>query len=122
MFWIGLALGCVTATEPSGYWVDRLTLEPLIVTGQIVAWWSEVEECAGVEGSIDDVTFLRVTAPLDGPQFPCFDGQWCNGAWIYRDSILISDLLVGNARTVKHEMLHQLLVRVRHTEEFSRRG
>ena len=118
----GLLVACGSATRPSDYWVDRLTIEPLEVTAQVVAWWGEAEECAGVEGDIEHVTFLKVTAPLDGPQFPCFDGLSCNGAWIPPDSILISTLLVDNARTVKHEMLHQLLGRLQHTEEFFRCG
>ncbi|MDX1394808.1 MAG: hypothetical protein R3195_10460 [Gemmatimonadota bacterium] len=85
-----------------------------------VLWWEQVEECVGAEGDIASVRFFRVTAPLDGPQFPCFDGQRCNGVWLPPDSVLLSAALVENERTVKHEMLHALLRTPSHSDVFFR--
>ena len=119
---IGAAVGaCDQPLRAGGDGLPPLKLELFEVSEQYVIWWAELEECAGTRRDIGTQQFFKVTAPLDGPQFPCFEpGRWCNGLWAPPDSILLSAELLNNVRTVKHEMLHGLLHSSVHTEAFPR--
>lgn len=65
--------------------------------------WEEVEECTGLEGDIDDVTFYRVPA-----SFKCRAGI-CRGLY-ERDtrSVYLAEQEMWNRELVAHEMAHAL--------------
>jgi hypothetical protein len=115
------AAGCETPTAPAG----AAALQAPMVFSQ---WWREVEQCSGLSGDIDRVSWYVV---------PCIDGEsgfkcdvtqegLCAGEWRAPHVISLGgpnrffpDGYVDDEWTVKHEMLHDLLGRADHPKEFT---
>jgi hypothetical protein len=74
-------------------------------------WLGETEECSGLTGTLDRISFYRVTAPLsdDGVDFPCGGGYRCSGLWRAPHDIYLAPAVLRVERLVKHEMLHDLI-------------
>lgn len=88
---------------------------------QYRAWWDDLQACAFVQGDLDRVRFFEVSSPvfIEGQQFPCGDGFFCNGIWERPHDISIAPAFLRTERLVKHEMLHDLLDEIAHPEEFA---
>jgi len=73
------------------------------------AQWDSVEACSGLEGDLARVQWHAV--PLD--IFSCGEGQNCFGAWRPPHNAYVTewakDDSLDHYRTVRHEMLHDLL-------------
>jgi hypothetical protein len=90
---------------------------------QYQAWWDATTACAGVQGNMGRVQWGVMEDDLDGaflcarmgPQVKKYDG-YCYGAWIEPHLILLSRTHTTNEVTVRHEMLHDLLREVEHTD------
>lgn len=114
------AVGCEAPTSP----VRGATLAPPAV---FAVWWREVEACSGVTGDLSRVDWYVV---------PCADGETgfrcdvtpdglCAGEWhsphmvrLAGPNSIFPDGYVDDEYTVKHEMLHDLLGRADHPDEF----
>ena len=118
---IGLAaLGCEVPTAPA----PGATLAPPAVFDQ---WWQEVEQCSGVTGAIDRVSWYVVPCAAGEAGFKCDvtpDGL-CAGEWRAPHEISLAgpnrffpEGYADDEWTVKHEMLHDLLGTPDHPEAF----
>jgi hypothetical protein len=65
-----------------------------------------VQTCSGLLGDFAEVRWFIVPQSL----FPCREGM-CSGVWVRPHSIYIAEAFLSGVRfrTVKHEMLHELL-------------
>lgn len=102
---------CEGSTEPG---FPRLELEPFSPLAQYETWWAETEECSGLEGGFDRISFYRVSAPLEdgGTRFPCGEGgesTRCSGMWQAPHDIYLAPAMLRIEHLVKHEMLHDLI-------------
>jgi len=115
------AAGCGAPTAPAG----AAALTAPTVFSQ---WWSEVEQCSGLRGDVDRVSWYVV---------PCVDGEsgfkcdvtqegLCAGEWRSPHTISLGgpnrfflDGYMDDEWTVKHEMLHDLLGRADHPVQFA---
>jgi len=96
--------------------------QPLdLSTGQLSAdyqaWWSKTEACAGIQGRFAEVQWFVVpgveTFPTDMGEKV---GLWTRGRSGVR--IVIAGLYVDNELVVSHEILHDLLGREGHPDEY----
>ena len=94
-----LALGC------------RDPLEPFTLTAQYRVWWAELEECSGLRGDFDAVSFyIRPRTEeftVDGANYW---GYWTPGS----NSITLAERWAMTEKLVKHEEMHALLQDVAH--------
>jgi hypothetical protein len=115
------ALACEAPTKPGG----AAALRPPAIFSE---WWQEVEQCSGTTGDIERVSWYVV---------PCLDGEsgfrcdvtpdgLCAGEWRAPHIIALAGPnrffpvgYIDDAWTVKHEMLHDLLGRADHPQEFT---
>ena len=77
-------------------------------------WWSMVESCSGIHGSLSDISWYQVpgaTVNLDGQDV---SGYWSRGS---NSIVLASDEVLGGA-IVRHEMLHALVRQPGHSREY----
>jgi len=77
-------------------------------------WWSLVESCSGIQGSLADITWYQVpgsTVTLDGKDV---SGYWSRAS---NSIVLASDEVLGGA-IVRHEMLHALVRQPGHSREY----
>ena len=98
----------------------RLVRDVVDPPPEYTQWWLELETCSGLDGDLRLVTFLEVVDPVmfGGLQFPCGDGQLCNGMWEAPHDISLAPRYVNHARLVKHEMLHELVRSPGHPQVF----
>lgn len=99
---------CALGVDAEAPTLARRTLVPL---PEYTVWWNALEACSGIDGDLGRVRFLEVIEPLffDGRQFPCGEGQFCNGLWEAPHDISLAPRYVQHERLVKHEMLHDLI-------------
>lgn len=102
-----LLMGCYDTFEP----IDPVPFDPPPIYR---AWWEEVENCLGRSGEFDRVTWVTVFALQNS------DGRTSAGKWERPHTIYIADWCVGCWRTVRHEMVHDLLQKRSHDERFNR--
>ena len=83
------------------------------------AWWTATCDCAGVRAPINRIGWSVMPDDLDGT-FLCSRARlgsgYCYGAWIAPHLILLAPGQTTNEVTVRHEMLHDLLQVVPHTD------
>jgi len=103
------ASACSMGPDPDEPSLVRTVLDP--PPSEYAAWWRELEGCSGLNGDFWRLTFLQVVEPvlIDGREFPCGDGYFCNGMWESPHDISIAPRYVNDERLVKHEMLHDLV-------------
>ncbi len=69
-------------------------------------WWSMVESCSGIQGSLADVTWYQVP----GTQTLDLAGDEVSGYWtLHSSSIVLAGEATLEGLVVRHEMLHALL-------------
>jgi hypothetical protein len=109
-----LLSGCLLPTLPTG--PPQTFYAPPAVYN---LWWQQTCECAGVYGNVNRISWTRMEDEQDGgflcsrvTQYP----GYCYGVWIEPHTILLSRSQVENEVTVRHEMLHDLLPGVAHTD------
>ncbi len=116
----GLAAGCEVTTAPPANAMEVVALT------SYPSWWHDVEQCSGLTGDLDLVTWYTVPADSDGG-FWCQDGpdQTCAGEWVAPHAIFLAGPSKGypagyasDEWTVKHEMLHDLVGRPGHPAVF----
>lgn len=82
---------------------------------QYIIWWREVEACSGLRGDFDDVNFFVVP----GVTAMVWGNQVVNGVWLEEDNkIILAEGHVDDADTVRHEMLHALIILPGHPREY----
>ena len=90
-------------------------------------WWTEVEACSRLSGDFASIEWYEVPADPDDGGFFCKDaaGESCAGEWSEPHSIYLAGPsavypsgYVADEWTVKHEMLHDLVGRPGHPEQF----
>ena len=77
-------------------------------------WWSLVESCSGIQGSLAAITWYQVpgsSVNLDGKDV---SGYWSRAS---NSIVLASDEVLGGA-IVRHEMLHALVRQPGHSREY----
>lgn len=77
-------------------------------------YWAEVEACSGLRGDFDRVRWHTVG---DRHHFRIDDVQY-GGYWFPSHDILLAGRRVNDQRTIRHEMLHDLLGHSWHPPEF----
>ncbi len=115
------APACKVATAPPA---DARPMAPL---PSYRAWWSDVEGCARLTGDLGRVDWYVVPADPTAGGFYCEDGpdHVCAGEWAEPHSIYLAGPspayptgYASDEWTVKHEMLHDLVGRPGHPQEF----
>src|SRR5437762_5976779 len=83
---------------------------PLVYT----RWWSMVESCSGLHGSLADITWYQVPGAIVD-----LDGKDVSGYWSRASNsiVLAGDQVLGGA-IVRHEMLHALVRQAGHSREY----
>ncbi len=113
--------GCEAPTAPP---TGARTFTPL---ASYATWWADVEACSRLTGALVRVTWYQVPPDSADGGFSCADGpnQRCGGEWSEPHSIYLAGPSAANALgyamdewTVKHEMLHDLVGRPGHPEQF----
>ncbi len=106
------ALACTSITDPP---LDprAVPLQPLPVYAR---WWSMVESCSGLQGSMSDVSWYQVP----GTQTLDLAGDEVSGYWTqHSNSIVLAGEATLAGVVVRHEMLHALLRNVKgHPREY----
>lgn len=103
-----LLASCTSVTAPAFPEDELVPYEPL---PQYAQWWAQLEECSGVTGELDAISWYS------GEGFPIqvgdrlYYGIW----WQEGNRIAVQDPEDGP--TVRHEMLHALLGVVGHPPE-----
>lgn len=118
---VALLVACDGTTTLPSFAVSDLTWREIEPTPTYVLWWSELETCVGASGDFSQLRFAEVLAPLteSRQQFPCFtDRRLCSGVWEPPHDIYLASGMIGDERTVKHEMLHALLQSPEHGRPF----
>jgi hypothetical protein len=113
--------GCEVATAPpSG-------ARPLNVLPGYATWWSEVEACSRLTGDLRRVDFYQVPPDSTDGGFSCPDGPGgrCAGEWAEPHDVYLAGPspvyptgYAADEWTVKHEMLHDLVGRPGHPQQF----
>lgn len=111
-----LTVGCVTAgcgllTEPAPYWpsnVYAITPDTAYTT-----YWHQMEECSGLRAHFARVSWFRADSLLDYPGLGAFGlADW------RQHRIALDGRYLRDAVTIRHEMLHELLQRDGHPEDY----
>jgi hypothetical protein len=106
------AWACTSITDPP---LDprAVPLQPLPVYAR---WWSMVESCSGLQGSLSDVNWYQVP----NSQTVDLTGDEVGGYWtLHSKSIVLAGELTEVGVIVRHEMLHALLRNVKgHPREY----
>ncbi len=114
--------GCEVGTAPPP--AGARTFSPL---PSYASWWSDVEACSRLTGPLIRVTWYRVPPDSADGGFSCADGPngRCAGEWAEPHDIYLAGPSAANPTgyaadewTVKHEMLHDLVGRPGHPEQF----
>jgi hypothetical protein len=90
---------------------------PPAIYGQ---WWDATCTCAKATGNVNRIRWATLPDEQNGG-FLCeragahYPG-YCYGVWVEPHTILLSQSQVENEYTVRHEMLHDLLPRLAHTD------
>jgi hypothetical protein len=113
--------GCEVATAPPA------DFRPMAVLPSYARWWSEVEACSRLTGDLTRVDWFEVQADSADGGFACEDGpdHLCAGEWAEPHYIYLAGPSLAypsgytvDEWTVKHEMLHDLVGRPGHPEQF----
>ena len=98
----------VVACDPDGIVGPRVNLSLAVriePTTQYAQWWSDIEACSGMWGSLSGVRFYV----LPGYDFPV-NGKDFWGYWIETgNKIVVAAAHAGDKKLVEHEMMHALL-------------
>jgi hypothetical protein len=90
---------CSLITEPL-----PADAEPFAPPAVYARWWAMTEECSGLSGNFDDVSWYRVP----GTRF-MHGGREAGGSWSkFANRIVLAESNVENGDMVRHEMLHAL--------------
>ncbi|NNG14833.1 MAG: hypothetical protein HKM89_00040 [Gemmatimonadales bacterium] len=105
--------GCM-AFEPSDIPDGAVPLEAPAHFGD---WWARTEQCSGLFGPMEAIRWYVV------PEVSSFDTDIGEkvGLWIKTPSdavIVLAEAYADHELVVRHEMLHQLLQRAGHPEEY----
>lgn len=99
----GFALSCTNIFGPEPP-EGAVSLHPL--PPEYEAWWSLVEECSGLSGSMHKVVWYVVPGSATLPGFSDVAGAYLTGS----HRIVLAEHAVQIGATVRHEMLHALLL------------
>jgi hypothetical protein len=96
------ALACSSIVDP--------VLDPRAVPFQpppvYARWWSMVEKCSGLQGSLSDVSWYQVP----GSETVRYSGDEVAGYWAYASNrIVLAGESMLDGLVVRHEMLHALV-------------
>lgn len=106
------ALACTSIVDP--------VLDPRAVPFQpppvYARWWSMVETCSGLQGSLSDVSWYQVP----GSETVDRSGDEVAGYWAYlTNTIVLAGESMLDGLVVRHEMLHALVRQLRgHPREY----
>lgn len=98
-------VACRGVTEPGAVLPERA--ERFAAPAAYRNWWSVTQQCSGLTGDFDAVTFYRVPG---SSAFVLPTGGQANGAWYSNGNIIV---VAGDSaysgEIVRHEMLHALI-------------
>lgn len=94
-------LSAVSCSEPIVENAASLNFSP---PAEYATWWREVEDCLGIEASIERVRWQE-SGEYD---FPCSTGR-CAGAWFPDHRIVLARAWKRDPLVVRHEMIHDIL-------------
>lgn len=105
-------LGCTSIVDP----VLDPRAEPFEAPPVYARWWSMVESCSGLQGSMSNVSWYQ----LPGSESVDVNGEDVGGYWApVGNSIILGGKLVLDGALVRHEMLHALVRQVKgHSREY----
>ncbi len=106
-----LFASCVeSATTAPPVGADRYYPPPIYAR-----WWSTVESCSGISGSLPDISFYVLQGATSIPSV----GEFAGGYWQAQGNQIV---LIGETQMsgplVRHEMLHALLRTKGHSRQF----
>ncbi len=107
-------IGGCTAFEPSNLPFGAVPME---APAQYQEWWARTEQCSGLTGAMTEVAWYVVP---NTASFQTDLGEKV-GLWVKTDSdakIVLAGTYRDHELVVRHEMLHQLLKRTGHPEDF----
>src|SRR5690606_8254620 len=99
LFLLGSCAGPTSPEIPPG----AVPLDPLPVYAE---WWKEVQDRSGIWRDVGHVRWFLVPGGLFWSER---DLALSSGRWIPDGRIFIAEGWEGDPRTVKHEMLHEIL-------------
>ena len=105
--------GC-GAFEPSDIPVGAIPMEP---PAHFSEWWVRTEQCSGLTGSLDAIHWYVMP---NVSSFQTDIGEKV-GLWVKtgsRTAIILAETYADHELVVRHEMLHQLLQRAGHPQEY----
>jgi hypothetical protein len=106
-----LVSACVTITEPLPNGAT-----PLSPPAEYQTWWEQVEDCSGITGHLEGVSWYYIP---DVSQFTVPGNSDVAGYWQpYHHSITLAGSEISDADLVRHEMLHALLNAKGHPVEY----
>lgn len=89
-----------------------MNAEPFAPHPVYARWWSMVESCSGLKGSLDAVQWYAAPGPLRNPDN---GAEPINGYWSLASNRIVLDLNnTIDGQVVRHEMLHALVHTVGH--------
>lgn len=101
-----LSVACEGPLYPKG----AISIEPLAVYGTL---WRTVESCSGLEGNLGALRWYS-TPGSASPTVHGAAGSW----WPDGNRIYLNEAYLDNPAIVRHEMLHALESRLRHSSRF----
>ena len=105
-----ITVSCVGPTDPPLPRTAQRFVPPPVYT----RWWQMTEQCSGLTGSLDDLSWFEVPEELAFKR----DGQWVSAYWSAGSSqIVIAGDLKLDGPTVRHEMAHALARKSGHSRE-----
>jgi len=94
-----LLVGCDQLTGFQSNIAGRVPFDPPQI---YAAWWGATEACSERSGDLAEIEWFLATSIV-------VDGGLARGAWVDSHRIIIVRGFEENERTVRHEMLHDLL-------------
>lgn len=89
---------------------DALPFQPPAVYAE---WWRDIERCSGRAGDFEAVRWFVIPGI-----FVVFDGRLYDGYWFRDGRIVLAEEWTAEPDVVRHEMLHSIVARPGHGEEF----
>ena len=114
--WVAL-VAAACATEPTPQHALPPGAVPVVARAEYRDWWARTATCAGVIGHFDQIEWYTVP---DARTMTTEIGEKV-GLWVRHDGrrmIIIAEAYLDHELVVRHEMLHDILERAGHPEEY----
>jgi hypothetical protein len=109
-----LAAVLVTSIAACEYTLYPADAEPLEPGAKYAVMWRTVEWCAGKRGDLGAIAWFVTDVPARTANDDDVSGSW----WISKNHVYLTRAYAEDESVIRHQMLHALLRRKHHTEEF----